>query len=178
MHASVRDEEEKGENEIDGESFKASEIDSDSEEGEGRRKMKKKIKSPSSGKGNNKGKSKSTTTHTEAIANSQQPQKSIHFTQQQLLETAKQQEIENEKSLQLLLEQQRENALKRKERFNKKKIKQSGTFIKTVSKIVVVDSAKKQTRHKSNNNTNKSPMIDLPKGAEFIQNTITTYTVS
>jgi len=95
-----------------------------------------------------------------------QPHKSIHFTQQELLDTAKRQEIENEKHLQILLEQQRENALKRKAGYNKKKNKQPGNYIKYVSKIVEIPKK------------NDPIEVVLPKGAECVRNTITNYTVS
>jgi len=136
--------------------FEKEDTSSDSDSLEGERSLGKLV-----GKGKNK----------KTISKSQtQPHKSIHFTQQELFETAKQQEIENEKSLQILLEQQRESALKRKAGYNKKKNKQPGNYIKYVSKIVEESIPKK--------NNKKSIEVILPKGAEYVQNTITNYTVS
>lgn len=142
---------------------KSSSSDSDSLEGESLVLRGKLV-----GKG---GKSNRKCKTSQSISKSQtQNKSSIHFTQQDLLDTAKQQEIENEISLQILLEKQRENALKRKAGYNKRKNKPPGNYVKYVSKIIEDSISKKSD--------NKSIEVILPKGAECVQNSITEYTVS
>ena len=77
----------------------------------------------------------------------------VKFTQAQLLAKALQQEAQNKKELEEMLEKQREEAIKRKQSFIKKKKINSGDFIKFKSVQVVAKTKKSSSRRKKDDSS-------------------------